>query len=1409
MKKPGFLFEISWEVANLVGSLHNILASKVRAMQARYGSRYVTIGPDIPRVVEAKPVFREDLWLPELLDTAADLDVSVRMGRWLVPGEPRCLLINYGELHRKKDEILASYWEAYKLDSLFGGWDYVDPVLFSHGAGRIIEHYFMNFLLPERETVVAQAHEWTAAGALLHLKSRVPEIGTVYTAHGTAIGRAMSSQSDDASSSLRLAEADPAALARELWVVAKHSMERVAAHNVDVFTTVSDVVAEETQHLLGREPDLMLPNALSDTFPDAETTPERARERLFELAELTSGDSYDRSSTLLMIAAGRYEYVNKGINLLLDAIAAARAELPEGRRIVLFAIFPTGHAGPTRELLNAARSGNRGTSKPYLATHDLRDDQSDSIHANVQRVGIDNAAGSNVHVVHIPIYLDGNDLLIPETFQELLPGADLAAYPAQYEPWGYAALESTANGVPTLTTDLSGFGRWVAPRGDWHRTGVCVLPRRGRPYDEVVEELRARLVEFATASDAFRSELSAAAKELASHARWSDFAAGYFRAHELAGEKAAARQREMTSTRFVQIAQRRVVTSTAKGSVTAHMQHFTVRNDVPEQLFKLQELTENVWWQWQPAASKLFQTLDRRLWEECRYNPTVFMEQVSPERLKAVSESADYMAQVDRLYEQYRAETQTYDEPDIAYFCMEYGLAGYLKLYSGGLGVLAGDHLKTASDLQLKLCAVGMAYREGYFRQLISRDGHQEALADETDFRSPPFRPVLNSDGGRLTVSVHFPGGPVYVRALELRVGRVQLYLLDTNFEANRQGDRNISDRLYGGDLRDRLRQELVLGIGGFQLLQALGKRPRVYHMNEGHSAFLIFARIGQLMRDHDLKYNEAMEYVRHTTVFTTHTPVAAGHDHFPEDLIRPYLAPFESVIHKDWAYMMQLGQNPDDTKPEFGTTNLALHGSLRINGVSRKHGEVTRRMFRNMYPGMHLEEIPITSITNGVHVPSWVAPRWQRIFNETIGVDWRQHQSDEERWAEMRSVDPDVAWTTHRQLRARLVLWLKQRFKDTWRRRREPATRLGRALEVLDEDALLIGFARRFAPYKRADLIFRDIDRLANILNRDRGGLLLIAGKAHPADGGGQDLIRRIIEMSNRPELADRVLFVEDYDIDIARKLVSGCDVWLNTPRRPMEASGTSGMKAAMNGVLNLSIGDGWWLEGHNGDNGWMIGDADTAGEEQHDDYDVAMLYDLLETEVLPTYFRRDAAGVPQLWVEMMLNSIASIVPKFSFQRMLEEYDRRFYRPALENSADLASDDFARLCELNALKKQIIDRWPGIRFADVAIRGLDDEQVRIGDPIEVELQLEHPDIAARSLDVHAVVARGVMGGELEHFESYPMTPDTTDGETKSHWKTRFTVSETGPHALGVRVMPRRFHADHELEPQLNLIRWL
>lgn len=701
---------------------------------------------------------------------------------------------------------------------------------------------------------------------------------------------------------------------------------------------------------------------------------------------------------------------------------------------------------------------------------------------------------------------------------------------------------------------------------------------------------------------------------------------------------------------------------------------------IPERIARLRDLAYNLWWSWHPEAQDLYRHIDADLWEEDYHNPVDFLRDVRQRKLEAAAADPAYLAQYDRVmaaFDRYMAAEDTWyrrtfgngngNEVTIAYFSAEFGLHESLPIYSGGLGVLAGDHVKEASDLGLPFVAVGFIYPQGYFRQRLDQSGWQEAIYSKLNFADIAAMPALTANGREVVVEVDLPGRTIYAKVYRIQVGRVSLFLMDTDIHPNSPQDRELSARLYGGDQEMRIAQEIVLGIGGVRALRQLGIHPNVWHMNEGHSAFLVLELVREKVAQ-GMPFDEAWRDVRAQSVFTTHTPVPAGNDAFPPHLMEKYFGSFWPQLGLTREQFFNIALQHQQWGPTFAMTVLALKGSHAHNGVSKLHGHVARSMWRWLYPGAAQDEVPITSITNGVHSSTWLAPAMRRLYDEALGPDWEEELDNVALWANVRNIPDERLWEVRQALKRDLVAIVRERVRQRHLRLGSPP----QIWPVLDEEILTIGFARRFATYKRATLLFREPERLKALLNRsDRPVQIIFAGKAHPADDPGKLFIQQVYQMSQQPGFLGRILFVEEYDMALARALVQGVDVWLNTPRRPHEASGTSGQKAGLNGVVNVSILDGWWPEAYNGKNGWAIGEErEYSSQDEQDWHDSQHLYRILEQEVIPTYYDRGSDGIPHRWLAISKESIATIAPVFSTRRMVKEYVTRLYLPVAEMQA-------------------------------------------------------------------------------------------------------------------------------------------
>jgi len=839
---------------------------------------------------------------------------------------------------------------------------------------------------------------------------------------------------------------------------------------------------------------------------------------------------------------------------------------------------------------------------------------------------------------------------------------------------------------------------------------------------------------------------------------------------------------------------------------------FTVLPSLPERLAGLQKLAYNLWWCWNAEATALFRRINPHLFEALDHSPIRLLTSLDQHRFEELTRDTSFLADLDRA----SRHLQTYldektwfqatypQEADtrVAYFSMEFGIHESVPVYSGGLGVLAGDHLKSASDLGLPLVGVSFMFREGYFRQYLNLDGWQQERYPENDFFNLPLIAELDKAGQPITVTAPLPGRDVQLRIWRIQVGRVPLYLLDANIPQNQPADRDLTAQLYGGDTHTRIQQEILLGIGGLRALRALGREPTVCHMNEGHAAFVTLERIRNLMAEQKHDFATAAEAVKAGTCFTTHTPVPAGNDAFSPAMIEQYLGAYVDSLGVDRATFYAKGrQHPENAAEPFGMTVLALKLANTSNGVSKLHGTVSRKMWNDIWTGLPEAEVPIGSITNGVHTQSWLAPEMGELFDRYVHVEWEAKPTDFGVWAKAEAIPDAELWRTHSKCRAKLIAFARARLKAQLQRRGAPPSDIHAADEVLDPEALTIGFARRFATYKRGDLIFRDAERLARIVNdAKRPVQFVFAGKAHPKDNGGKELIAKVVHQAQRAEFRKHVVFLEDYDMNMARTMVHGVDVWLNNPRRPLEASGTSGMKVAVNGGLNCSILDGWWVEGYDGDNGFAIG----AGEEYadlnyQDEVEGRLLYELIERDLVPMFYSRDAEALPRQWIRRMKRSISTLVPVYNTNRMVEEYYKTCYRPSHHRFQTLTADGLKAAEELADWRKGLLAAWGQVKVEGVEAPTGDLMKVGGAFPVSVRVNLG----TLTPGDVEVQIVYGLLDslGELTAPKSEALTPSGGGSGAPETFTGVVRCDRSGQFGLSVRVLPRHANLPSPFEP--------
>ncbi|MEW6073557.1 MAG: alpha-glucan family phosphorylase [Planctomycetota bacterium] len=1408
------LFEVSWEVCNKVGGIHTVVSTKAKTMVERLGDQYVTLGPW--RLSDGKHhvPFEEDPSFREFAEDCHEMGVPVRVGRWLVPGRPRTILVEFSQLIHKKDDVLGRLWELYRVDSLSGGWDYVEPVLFGWAAAKVIERWWEEFTAPAGQGAIVHVHEWMTGSAMLYLKKSVPAMGTVFTTHATMLGRALSSHGRSPEGGL--GGRNPAELASEQMVVAKHSLEGVCAREADVFTTVSEVTAREAKLLHGRAASPILTNGIDLSVLDEMAGPRtrvEARRILSQMAASFLGEPVD--DALFLGTSGRYEFHNKGLDVLLEAMA--RLNAGKGKRVVLFVLVPAGNSGVKSALLARRSTPPDGNAGPLgISTHNLTDEDHDPVHMHCARLGLVNAPGARVKVIHVPIYLDENDGFLGLPYAAVLRGLDLTCFPSFYEPWGYTPQESVAVGVPTITSNYAGFGRWALGLDLDFTRGVTVLERVGVVDAEAARTLAAELEVFLNRNHDLEA-LREACRRTAALTAWSDVVANYETAYRSAISAVQGRLHDIALP--VRRPKKRLTVQPAPEGQRPRLFRFDVSATLPNVLKGLRRLAHNYWWCWDPDGRDLYRELSPISWEISGHDPIQLLQRVYPEDIEAKAKDEQYTDKLKRVLARFDAymaeprekgrwravlekpgETGISDEHPVAYFCAEYGIHSSLRIYSGGLGILAGDHLKSASDLNLPFLAIGLFYRRGYLTQRMTTRGEQIDEGANNDPISSQFDRVLDHHGHPLVITIGLPGRDLQVAAWRVDVGRVPLYLLDTDLPANRPEDRAITRQLYGGDHETRIQQEIVLGRGGIRLLRGLGIKPAVYHMNEGHSAFLTLERVGLLAHREGLTFDEAREFVRASTLFTTHTPIPAGHDRFAEDVMRRYFSGVAESLGIPWERFYDLGLSQSQ-RDAFNMTYLAIGFSSYCNGVSDLHGVASRHLLHGYWPRLLESEVPVDSITNGVHLPTWTHPDIAR----SLGVSNRPIVGEDFARPATKDTMRDL-WRTKGRLKRQLLDQVRLVLERSFLERGDSPLLLNRILDGFDESALLIGFARRFAPYKRAHLLFKDRRRIADLLaSEERPLRLLIAGKAHPADGIGKGILQEIFSLSRTDELAGRVIFVEDYDLSLARSLLTGVDVWLNTPTRMLEASGTSGMKAAANGVLNLSIGDGWWPEAYDGRNGWLIGgERSYKDQELQDQLDCATLYNLLEEEILPTFFTRDEHGVPWRWLEMMAASLRTIPSYFNTDRMVGDYLKKAYDELGRNYVSLSRERKEKLKAIALDRQNLRKGFAAINIVSAEVADL--SGLKVGETVSARVEVDLGPLSPADVAVELVIGNAKNDVELRNSTTVRLTPVEPAKGTVHAFEGSHVVARSGNYAYGIRV--RAAVADKHHHSLRDLVLW-
>jgi len=1408
---PDYLFEVSWEVCNKVGGIHTVVATKALTLSKKFSNNHILIGPDILRHTSEHPEFIEDKQMLKTWRERAVLEgLRIRIGWWDIESKPLAILVDFTTFISQKDEIFKIYWEQFKLDSLAGQWDYVEPALFGYAAGKVIESY-TRYFLSRSHKIVAHFHEWMTGSGLLYLKNNVPQVATVFTTHATVLGRSIAGNNFPLYDEME--KYNPDLKAREFNVVSKQSLEKLSAANADCFVTVSEITARECENFLSKKVDLVTPNGFEYDFvptgDEFKLQRVEARVKFFELAEALL--SYPVPPDSIFIGTGgRYEFKNKGLDVLLETLGKLNKNENLRKNILAFIMVPAGHHGPRKDVFHNLMDKDNDNvlvlSNKHI-THYLLDPDYDPVLNKAKELGLNNAEEDRVKLFFMPCYLDGFDGIVNKTYYQMLIGLDLTVFPSYYEPWGYTPLESLAFKVPTVTTTLAGFGLWVNNYYQHEHPGIEVIPRNDSNDKEVVDSIEKYIINFSGLNNDQKETVKNNALDVSKIALWENLIKYYYDAYHIALSKVEERIDKLLDQDRVEpipvVEQRALI-------VKPKWVRLVVQKNIPKKLESLDCLSRNYWWSWNHEAVELFESIDPKLWKETEKNAFLFLEKISLQKYQELEKDDAFMNKLQKVradFDKYLEKKNERKKPQIAYFSMEFGIHSSLKIYSGGLGILAGDYLKEASDKNVDIIGVGLFYRYGYFTQQISATGQQIPVYEPQDFSKLPATPVRDKDGNWVTVVIVFPGRNIYVRIWKIEVGRNYLYLLDTDFEDNMPEDRAITHHLYGGNLENRLKQELLLGVGGIRALNALGVDADVYHCNEGHAAFIGIERINNFIKNDKLSFQEALEVVRSTSLFTTHTPVPAGHDAFPENLLRTYIAHYPERLKISWEQFMGLGKiNKNNPAEKFSMSFLAANLSQEVNGVSKLHGDVSKQIFNNLWPSYFPNELHLDYVTNGVHFPTWASADWKKLCLAELGENIETYKKD--CWQNVYNISELKIWEIRKSQKKKLVSFIRKRLLEPETMKYDNPKQIIEIRENLRDDVLTIGFARRFATYKRAYLLFRNLQRLSKIVNHeDKPVQFIFAGKAHPNDTAGQDMIKRIVEISKHPDFMGKVVFLQDYDMELASHMVQGVDIWLNNPTRPMEASGTSGMKAVMNGVLHFSVLDGWWVEGYTQDAGWALPMEQTyQSNEYQDELDAETIYSILENEIVPAYYQLNSDGVSEKWVGFIKNSIAKVASNFTTYRMLSDYENKFYGKLYERGRRMKEDDFQLAKDLAAWKKNMARNWDNIEIVSVNQFDISKEPIVIGKKYTASIEININGISPDDIGVELVVAEPIDSENV-------VVKHTQQFKIKDHnksvvvYESDITPTEPGMYDVGIRIYAKNPELPHRQD--FDFVKWI
>lgn len=1390
MNTYDYLFETSWEVCNKVGGIHTVVVTKIPTINKKIGANHILLGPDLGQATQTDSEFEQDdkLFLSWKM-YAKQNGIEFKIGRWKIKESPIVILVPYTQYFSYKDEIFAEYWENYQVDSLTGGWDYIEPFLFGYASAKIIESFY-NFYLSSTDKIIAQFHEWMTGSGLLYLKKNVPQIATSFTTHATVLGRCLAGNNLPLYSEINHFE--PNRVANDFNVRAKFSLEKISALNSDVFTTVSDITNQECKQFFTKSAEQITPNGFEGSFVPEQSEFDRlrvkARNKIFDFIEKTS-NYRPQEDALFVLNSGRYEFKNKGIDVFIDTLKNLNQKEKLNKKIIAVIAVPAGHYEPIED---------------KYVTHRLDNAQNDPILSSIKQSGLQNTEHENVHVIFVPSYLDGKDGQIDMEYFDFLTAFDLTVFPSYYEPWGYTPMESMAFGIPSITTTLAGFGLWVKKNIE-DNTSLKVIYRTDHNEKDVVKEISENISTLLSMSQAQIEALKENAKYIFSQVQWQNLYSYYEKAYLLALDKASERINLYIHKQPLSYS----MEVKASWGDKPLWKKILIKTSLPDRLKFLRTLSQNLWWTWNYDAFDLFESIDKEKFFDMERSPIRLLESLTREDYKRLLRDEEFLQKMDKVeshFNDYMQARQKKNNSLIAYFSMEFGLHDTLKIFSGGLGMLAGDYLKQASDSNKNIVGIGLLYRYGYFLQQINHEGEQQSELKAQKFSHLPLLAVRDKEGNWKKISINLPSGKVWAKIWLCNVGVTPLYLLDTDIEENSEENRSITRQLYGGDNEMRLKQEILLGIGGTRMLRELVLSPVLYHSNEGHSAFSSLERLNNYINEDKLPYLQALELVRSSTLFTTHTPVPAGHDVFSEDLMRAYFSRYAESLTLDWDTFMLLGRKSNEDRNEkFSVSVLAINCSANVNGVSKIHGRVSRQMFQYLFEGYFADEVNIGYVTNGVHLSTWVAKQWEDLYLKYFGKEMFADESNADYWQKIYQVEDKEVWQTHQILKKELITFIKQRLQTELQRRAESPSLYVKTIAELNENKLIVGFARRFATYKRAGLLFTDLNRLEAIVNK--GVCFVFAGKAHPNDKAGQDLIKNIINVSRMPQFIGKVIFIENYDMYVAKHLVRGVDVWLNTPTRPLEASGTSGEKAIMNGVVNFSVLDGWWAEGYKAGAGWALSEKQTYTDQNSQNIlDAEVIYSTFENEIIPTYFNK-VDDLPLGWISHIKNTIAQIAPHFTMKRQLDDYFDKYYKPMFKRFETLSKDNNKEALTYALWKEMMKEKWNNMELLKVELPDTNEESFSFErQTFKAKIVLYTGEISPENVGIEMIIA-DKENDNITKAEQIVELELTQSNNHKGEYCLEFHDFSSGVHNYAFRIFPK-----HDLMPfrgDLNLVKWI